>query len=101
MGSLPDIVAVQKQVQRLQCIGMRQMANLKTSAKETYTEAEAAAALGITVARLHQLLDQHIFTTGCERPQSIQFTASDLLLLSYWNEAGVSESRVIPMPKRK
>ena len=60
---------------------MRPMAKLKRSTKELYSEAEAAAALGISISRLHQLLDQYIFTNGNRRPEAIQFTASDLLLL--------------------
>lgn len=68
---------------------------------QLYSEAEAAARLGITVARLHQLLDQHIFTSGTPRPQSIQFTAGDLLLLGYWCSSPRSlSSEVITMPKR-
>jgi len=82
---------------------MRPMSNLHRSTKEFYSEAEAAAALGITVARLHQLLDEHIFTDGHPRPNSIEFTASDLLLLSYWNKDAkrAASHEVIPMPKRK
>jgi hypothetical protein len=63
------------------------MSNLKRLPKDSYTEAEAAAALGVTVARLHQLLDEHIFTDGARRPRAIEFTSSDLLLLSYWNSS--------------
>ena len=71
--------------------------------KEPYTEAEAAAALGITIARLHQLLDQHIFTQGSPRPQSLEFNSNDLLLLSFWNKGGkprASTKRFLRMPKR-
>jgi hypothetical protein len=81
---------------------MRPMAKVKRSTKELYTEPEAAAALGISITRLHELLDQYIFTNGNRRPDAIQFTASDLLLLSYWS----NDSRrrvtheVITMPKR-
>jgi len=58
--------------------------------------------LGVTLARLHQLLDEHIFTDGGERPSSIEFTSSDLLLLSYWNASTESPAlAVIPMPRRK
>ena len=64
---------------------MRPMANLKRSHKELYNEAEAAAALGVSISRLHELLDQYIFTNGSQRPQAIQFTSGDLLLLSYWS----------------
>jgi hypothetical protein len=82
---------------------MRPMAKVKRSNKELYNEVEAASTLGVSLARLHQLLDQYIFTNGSQRPQSVQFTASDLLLLSYWNnDAKRSDAHeVITMPKRK
>lgn len=81
---------------------MRPMAKLKRSTKELYSEAEAAAALGISISRLHQLLDQYIFTNGNRRPEAIQFTASDLLLLSYWSNDSkrTVTHEVITMPKR-
>ncbi len=82
---------------------MRPMARLKRSNKELYNEAEAAAALGVSISRLHELLDQYIFTNGSRRPQAIQFTSSDLLLLSYWNNDSrrAATHEVIAMPKRK
>ena len=81
---------------------MRPMSNLKRSPKDSFTEAEAAAALGVSVSRLHQLLDQHIFTDGARRPSSIEFSASDLLLLSYWNSSEDSPLAEIPrMPNRE
>jgi hypothetical protein len=82
---------------------MRPMAKVNRSNKELYNEVEAASALGVSLGRLHQLLDEYIFTNGSQRPQSLQFTASDLLLLNYWsNDAKRSGTReVITMPKRK
>jgi hypothetical protein len=79
------------------------MAKLNRSNKELYNEAEAAAALGVSISRLHQLLDQYIFTNGSHRPQAIQFTSSDLLLLSYWNNDSrrPTTHEVLTMPKRK
>lgn len=81
---------------------MRPMAKVKRSTKELYSEAEAAAALGISITRLHELLDQYIFTNGNSRPAAIQFTASDLLLLSYWSKDNkrMVTHEVITMPKR-
>lgn len=78
------------------------MPNPKPSAQDSYSEAQAAAALGITVGRLHDLLDQHVFTQGQKRPDSIEFTASDLLLLNYWAQDNKSSPahEVIQMPKR-
>jgi hypothetical protein len=88
---------------------MRHMSNLNRSSRELYSEMEAAAALGISIARLHELLDRYIFTVANTRPQSIEFTASDLLLLGYWNNLAPPEpdpgppqpGKIIPMPKRR
>ena len=81
---------------------MRPMSNLKSSSPELYSEAQAAAALGISIARLHDLLDKYVFTGDNRRPQSIDFTSSDLLLLGYWHNISAESmvSKVIPMPKR-
>lgn len=81
---------------------MRPMSNVNRSSPESYSESEAAAALGISIARLHQLLDHYIFTARSPRPASIEFTSSDLVLLGYWNNlAQLPASKVIPMPKRQ
>jgi hypothetical protein len=69
--------------------------------KSQYTEAEAAAALGVTVARLHEVLDQNIFTNGLPRPSALQFTSEDLLLLEYWCGTPKVKHEVITMPARK
>ena len=81
---------------------MRPMAKVKRSSNELYSEAEAAAALGISINRLHELLDQYIFTNGNRRPEAIQFTSSDLLLLRYWSHDSkrTVTHEVITMPKR-
>lgn len=81
---------------------MRPMSNLDRSAKESYSELEAAAMLGISVARLYELLDKYVFTAGNRRPESIDFTASDLLLLRYWNSdaKATPPAKILPMPKR-
>jgi hypothetical protein len=102
MSSLPDMPDPQKQVQRLQDLRMRPMAKLKRSNKELYSETEAAAALGISLSRLYELLDQYIFTNGSRRPLALQFTSSDLLLLSYWSKDSKRSGthQVITMPKR-
>lgn len=66
-----------------------------------YNEPEAAATLGITLARLHEVLDHHIFTNGNVRPSSLHFTSNDLLLLGYWsNSERTASHEVITMPKR-
>ena len=83
---------------------MRPMwSTLNPMVKEIYSEAEAAEAVGISVARLHELLDRYVFTGGNQRPEAIEFTPSDLLLLGYWNNhaARPSHGRVISMPGRQ
>jgi len=57
----------------------------KAVAKDHYTEPEAAQALGISISRLHELLDLYIFNDGTRRPSGIEFSASDLLLFAYWH----------------
>ncbi len=81
---------------------MRPMSNVNRFSPQSYSETEAAAALGISVSRLRELLDRYVFTSGNTRPASIEFTSSDLLLLGYWNNlAQPRTSKVIPMPKRR
>jgi len=58
----------------------------KVVTKDYYSEAEAARVLGISIAELHQLLDQYVFNVGNSRPPNIELTSSELLLLSYWNK---------------
>jgi hypothetical protein len=80
------------------------MKNLKRPPQEVYTEAEAADALGISLSRLHQLLDKHLFSAHESRPDSIEFTATDLLLLSYWNSVtkkSPSDHKILQMPHHK
>jgi len=69
----------------------------KVVTKEYYSEAEAARVLGISIARLHQLLDHYVFNVGTSRPPNIEFTSSELLLLSYWNKES-SSSGTEPRP---
>ncbi len=82
---------------------MRPMSSLNRSANELYSETEAAAAVGISIARLHELLDQHVFTGPHRRPEPIEFAARDLLLLRYWHGSSkpARGNKVISMPKRK
>ena len=77
MSSLPDIEGGRNQLQTLQgtldCATMPRLSRVMKD--RVYDEKEAAAALGITVSRLHEVLDQHIFTAGNPRPQALQFTS--------------------------
>jgi hypothetical protein len=80
---------------------MRLMPRTTRLTKDLFSETEAAAALGVTVTRLHQVLDEHIFTNGIARPHEIQFTSEDLLLLGYWCSTPRVAHEVITMPLRK
>lgn len=69
------------------------------AAKEFYTEAEAAAALQISVEQLHHVLDRHIFNNGTDRPSECTFRSSDLTLLKYWAD-NPEPAKVLAMPRR-
>ncbi len=68
--------------------------------KEFYTEQEAADVLGISVSRLQLLLDENVFNDGGTRPRDIELTASDILLLRFWNRA-LPPQKIMHMPKRE
>lgn len=68
--------------------------------KEFFTEVEAATSLGISLQRLHQLLDAHIFNDGSARPAGLTFRACDLILLKFWDR-GPDDHKVIRMPLRR
>lgn len=67
--------------------------------KEFYTEQEAAESLGITLQRLHSLLDQKVFHEGLERPAQLNFLPTDLVLLSIWHRE--EPANIVQMPRRK
>jgi hypothetical protein len=67
--------------------------------KGYYTELETADHLKISLARLHALLDEHIFTTGIPRPQGLTFCEADLILLEFWMRSA-ENPKVLRMPKR-
>jgi hypothetical protein len=67
--------------------------------KDFYTEAEAAAALGITLPRLQGLLDQNLFNDGTPRPLELSLRPSDLVLISFWNKTSPNP-KVVRMPRR-
>ena len=68
--------------------------------QDTYNDVEAAAALGISVSELYELLDRNIFTDGKGRPEHVLLQHADLILLSYWQQSAPN-IKVIKMPKRK
>jgi hypothetical protein len=75
------------------------MTRLSNTVKEFYTETEAAESLGISVPRLHMLLDAHIFNDGSARPGDLTFTSADLTLLGFWQRT-TPNPKVVRMPRR-
>ncbi|MGA3213413.1 MAG: hypothetical protein ABSD20_19075 [Terriglobales bacterium] len=69
------------------------------NAFEMYTEQEVADHLEISVARLHQLLDKHIFNQGTRRPADLTFTKSEVVLLGFWHRSQ-PRGTLVRMPKR-
>ncbi len=66
---------------------------------DCYTEHEAANILGISIARLHRLLDENIFNDGTPRPPDIQLRSADLVLLEFWNRS-TENPKVLRMQRR-
>jgi hypothetical protein len=60
------------------------MLSLKKPVKQYYSEHEAAHTLCITLEALHEILDKHLFTPEHPRPDELEFTHAELLLLSVW-----------------
>jgi len=75
------------------------MLTLKKPLKQYYSEAEAAHTLCISLEALHQILDDHVFTPENPRPQHMEFTHAELLLLSVWAKP-IPGSNVLAMPSR-
>lgn len=76
------------------------MGNTTQPVKDIYSEQEAADILGISVPLLHKLLDDHIFNDGVPRPERVQFTSSDLVLIDFWRE-GTPNPKLLRMPRRR
>ena len=68
--------------------------------QDAFNDIEAAAALGISVEELYDLLDKNIFTDGKGRPERITFQHADLVLLSFWQKR-MPNIKIIRMPRRK
>lgn len=66
--------------------------------KESYSEQEAAEALGITVTRVQLLLDEYVFQDGLGRPAEIRLLPTDLILLSIWDKE--APTNIVRMPRR-
>jgi hypothetical protein len=70
-----------------------------TKNKEFYSEVEAAQSLGISLMRLHQLLDENLFNDGMSRPDHCTFRYSDLVILGFWDRT-TPNPKVVRMPRR-
>jgi hypothetical protein len=75
------------------------MVNANTTQTDYYTEAEASSLLGISLSRLHKLLDDNIFNDGSTRPPELKLRAADLILLEFWDRS-TGNPKVIRMPRR-
>lgn len=73
--------------------------NAPDPAFDEYSEAQAIEVLNISLARLHLLLDTHVFNDGTPRPAELSFRSSDLALLSFWNRT-TPNPKVVRMPRR-
>ncbi len=76
------------------------MLNLKKPMKQYYTETEAAHALCISMEALHSILDNHIFNHEHPRPQLMEITHAELLLISVWAQPERGRN-VVAMPSRE
>ncbi len=61
-------------------------------ADHSYTETEAAEQLGISLQRLYELLDDHIFIDSSSRPAHLIFDDTELLILAFWDRLDASEN---------
>ena len=75
------------------------MVNVNSQQTDSFTEAEAAGMLGISVDRLHKLLDENIFNDGSLRPANLTLRSSDLVLLKFWHRS-TEDPKVLRMPRR-
>jgi len=76
------------------------MVNANNRQVDDYTEHEAAGMLGISVDRLHKLLDENIFNDGTPRPPELRLRAADLVLLEFWDRS-TENPKIIRMPRRQ
>ncbi len=79
--------------------GADTMVNLNTRQTDDYSENEAAGMLGISIDRLHKLLDENIFNDGTPRPAELRLRHADLVLLEFWDRS-TGNPKIIRMPRR-
>lgn len=66
---------------------------------EFFTEQEAADLLGITLERLHFLLDKNVFNDGSKRPNELELHRSDIVLVQFWDRS-TENPKIVRMPRR-
>src|SRR5207302_535598 len=77
LGSLPDVAAISERLQMGFPLRMEtRMKNGNLPLRSSYTEKEAAQALGISLTRLQLLLDENIFNDGGRRPPEVARSAA-------------------------
>jgi hypothetical protein len=69
--------------------------------KSHYSEQEAAEILGISVERLHFLLDRNIFNDGSLKPMTLNFLPTDLLMIGFWDKNTPIETKMFPMTRTR
>ena len=74
--------------------------SLQKPIKQFYNEFEAANLLCISVPALREILDSHVFSPENPRPTELEFTYSELLLLSVWAKPERGDN-ILQMPPRK
>jgi hypothetical protein len=67
--------------------------------KMDFTETEVAQHLGITLERLHHLLDANVFNDGGEKPEGITFRPQDLVMIGIWDKI-TPHNNVVSMRRR-
>lgn len=72
---------------------------ISAAEQDSYTEQEAADLLGITLERLHFLLDQNIFNDGSRRPKDLELHRRDIIVLQFWDRS-TENPKVVRMPRR-
>lgn len=70
------------------------------SGKEYFTEAEVSKLLGISLERLHGLLDQNIFFDGMQKPSPLYFRPADVVMIEIWHR-NTQPLNVLNMPHRR
>jgi len=72
---------------------------ISAAQQEFFTEQQAADRLGISLDRLHFLLDENIFNDGTKRPKDLELTRSEIVLLEFW-ERSTGNPKIVRMPRR-